>query len=54
MVISVCWGFYVFGMMIIIVVLSSYCFDSYLEVFGEVLVWFNMVWIVGGFIVSYF
>jgi hypothetical protein len=51
---SVCWGMYVFGMMITTVALSSYCLDSYPEASGEVSAWLNMARTVGGFIVSYF
>ncbi|KAK4167479.1 putative permease of the major facilitator superfamily [Cladorrhinum sp. PSN259] len=54
MVTSVCWGLYVFGMMITTVALSSYCLDSYPEASGEVSAWLNMARTVGGFIVSYF
>jgi hypothetical protein len=54
MVMSVCWGLYVFGMMITTVALSSYCLDSYPEASGEVSAWLNMARTVGGFIVSYF
>ncbi|KAL2141970.1 hypothetical protein VTI28DRAFT_1752 [Corynascus sepedonium] len=51
---SVCWGMYVFGMMITTVALSSYCLDSYPEASGEVSAWINFSRTVGGFIVSYF
>ncbi|KAL2019777.1 hypothetical protein VTK56DRAFT_9221 [Thermocarpiscus australiensis] len=54
MVTSVCWGLYVFGMMITTVALSSYCLDSYPEASGEVSAWLNMARTIGGFIVSYF
>ncbi|GAB1312589.1 hypothetical protein MFIFM68171_02799 [Madurella fahalii] len=54
MVTSVCWGLYVFGIMITTVALSSYCLDSYPEASGEVSAWLNMARTVGGFIVSYF
>ena len=54
MVTSVCWGMYVFGMMVTTVALSSYCLDSYPEASGEVSAWLNMARTVGGFIVSYF
>ncbi len=54
MALSVCWGMYVFGMMITTVALSSYCLDSYPEASGEVAAWLNMARTVGGFIVSYF
>ncbi|KAK4460386.1 putative permease of the major facilitator superfamily [Cladorrhinum samala] len=54
MVTAVCWGLYVFGMMITTVALSSYCLDSYPEASGEVSAWLNMARTVGGFIVSYF
>lgn len=51
---SVCWGLYVFGMMITTVALSSYCLDSYPEASGEVSAWLNMARTLGGFIISYF
>ncbi|KAK3906149.1 putative transporter mfs2 [Staphylotrichum tortipilum] len=54
MVTSVCWGLYVFGMMVTTVAISSYCLDSYPEASGEVSAWLNMARTVGGFIVSYF
>lgn len=54
MVTSVCWGLYVFGIMITTVALNSYCLDSYPEASGEVSAWLNMARTVGGFIVSYF
>ncbi len=54
MALSVCWGMYVFGMMITTVALSSYCLDSYPEASGEVAALLNMARTVGGFIVSYF
>ncbi|KAK3312031.1 major facilitator superfamily domain-containing protein [Apodospora peruviana] len=53
MVTSVCWGMYVFGMMITTVSLSSYCLDSYPEAAGEVSAWINFSRTLGGFIVSY-
>jgi MFS family permease len=51
---SVCWGMYVFGMMVTTVALSSYCVDSYPEASGEVSAWLNFSRTIGGFIVSYF
>ncbi|KAK3371047.1 major facilitator superfamily domain-containing protein [Lasiosphaeria ovina] len=50
---SVCWGLYVFGMMITTVSLSSYCLDSYPEASGEVSAWLNFARTLGGFIISY-
>ncbi|KAK3386844.1 major facilitator superfamily domain-containing protein [Podospora didyma] len=50
---SICWGLYVFGMMITTVSLSSYCLDSYPEASGEVSAWLNMSRTLGGFIISY-
>lgn len=51
---SVCWGLYVFGVMITTVALSSYCLDSYPEASGEVSAWLNFSRTLGGFIISYF
>jgi len=51
---SICWGLYVFGMMITTVALSSYCLDCYPEASGEVSAWLNFARTVGGFIISYF
>ncbi|KAK3938172.1 major facilitator superfamily domain-containing protein [Diplogelasinospora grovesii] len=54
MVTSVCWGLYVFGIMITTVAVSSYCLDSYPEASGEVAAWLNNSRTIGGFIISYF
>ncbi|AEO71904.1 uncharacterized protein THITE_2124783 [Thermothielavioides terrestris NRRL 8126] len=54
MVTSVCWGLYVFGIMIATVALNSYCLDSYPEASGEVSAWLNFSRTIGGFIISYF
>lgn len=51
---SVCWGLYVFGIMITTVALNAYCLDSYPEASGEVSAWLNMNRTLGGFIISYF
>ncbi|KAK3680828.1 major facilitator superfamily domain-containing protein [Podospora appendiculata] len=53
MALSVCWGLYVFGMMITTVSLSSYCLDSYPEASGEVSALLNFSRTLGGFIISY-
>jgi hypothetical protein len=54
MALSVCWGLFVFGTMIMTVALSSYCLDSYPEASGEVSAWLNFSRTLGGFIISYF
>jgi hypothetical protein len=51
---SICWGLFVYGIMITTVALSSYCLDSYPEASGEVSAWLNNSRTVGGFIISYF
>ncbi|KZO99734.1 MFS general substrate transporter [Calocera viscosa TUFC12733] len=54
MVTSVCWGLYVFGIMIMTVGVNAYNLDSYPEGSGEVAAWINFGRTTGGFIVSYF
>ncbi|KKY16357.1 putative mfs transporter [Phaeomoniella chlamydospora] len=51
---SVCWGLYVFGVMIATVALNAYNLDSYPEGSGEVAAWLNQARVLGGFIISYF
>lgn len=54
MALSVCWGLYVYGIMITTVAISSYCLDSYPEASGEVSAHVNNARTLGGFIISYF
>ncbi|KAH7033746.1 major facilitator superfamily domain-containing protein [Microdochium trichocladiopsis] len=54
MVTAVCWGLYVFGIMITTVGLNAYNLDCYPNASGEVAAWLNMSRVGAGFIISYF
>ncbi|EJT98923.1 MFS protein [Dacryopinax primogenitus] len=53
MITSVCWGLYVFGIMIATVALNAYGLDSYTEASGEIAAWINAARTTGGFAISY-